>query len=197
MTDAVSILAMHPEMQTLFPTPPKRWRWIEAGNDIEATINERGGDVEILLSASIEKLDKGMLSGFPKLRMIASISAGFSNVDLEECRARGIAVTNAPGLNSGDVADLAVTMLTSLLLGIPKSQNYILEDRWTSPAGPLRFSLRHMPVGIGGWGSIGQEIDRRLFPSASISNGGGHERSQMPTYPMLRRYQISLISAAA
>ena len=50
MTDAVSILAMHPEMHTLFPTPPKRWRWIEAGNDIEATINERGGDVEVLLS---------------------------------------------------------------------------------------------------------------------------------------------------
>ncbi|GIR70406.1 MAG: hypothetical protein CM15mP74_16570 [Halieaceae bacterium] len=38
MTDAVTILAMHPEMHTLFPTPPKRWRWIEAGNDIEATI---------------------------------------------------------------------------------------------------------------------------------------------------------------
>ena len=130
MTDAVTILAMHPEMHTLFPNPPKRWRWIEAGNDIEATINERGGDVEILLSASIEKLDKTMLSRFPKLRMIASISAGFSNVDLEECRARGIAVTNAPGLNSGDVADLAVTMLTSLLLGIPKSQNLY-------PGGPL------------------------------------------------------------
>ena len=73
MTDAVSILAMHPEMHTLFPTPPKRWRWIEVGNDIEAAINERGGDVEILLSASIEKLDKTMLSRLPKLRMIASI----------------------------------------------------------------------------------------------------------------------------
>ena len=57
-------------------------------------------------------------------------------MDLETCRARGVAVTNAPGLNSGDVADLAVTMLTSLLLGISKSQTYILEDRWTSPAGP-------------------------------------------------------------
>ena len=122
MTDAVTILAMHPEMHTLFPNPPKRWRWIEAGDDIDATINDRGGDVEILLSASIEQLDKSTLSRFPKLRMIASISAGFSNVDLEECRARGIAVTNAPGLNSGDVADLAATMLTSLLLGIPKSQ---------------------------------------------------------------------------
>ena len=126
MTGAVSILAMHPEMHTLFPTPPKRWQWIEAGNDIEATIKVHGRDVEILLSASIEKLDKTRHSQFPKLRMIASISAGFSNVDLEECRARGIAVNNAPGLNSSDFADLAVTMLTSLLLGIPKSQSYIL-----------------------------------------------------------------------
>ena len=59
-------------------------------------------------------------------------------MDLEECRARGITVTNAPGLNSGDVADLAATMLTGLLLGIPRSTDPIYaEDRWTSPAGPF------------------------------------------------------------
>ena len=73
MTNAVTILAMHPEIHTLFPAPPNRWRWIEAGNDIEVTIIKRRSDVETLLSASIEKLDKGMLSRFPKLRMIASI----------------------------------------------------------------------------------------------------------------------------
>ena len=164
MTHPVAIMAMHSQMHTLFPDPPKRWNWIETGEDIDNAIRQHGDAVEILLSASIERLDKAMLDRFPRLRMIASISAGFSNIDLEECRARGIAVTNAPGMNSGDVADLATTLLTSLLLQIPQSHAYIMADQWKAPAGPLRHSLRHIPVGIIGLGSIGKEIASRLTP---------------------------------
>ena len=164
MTASVPVLAMHPQMQTLFPESPARWNWIQPGENIDATIERHGSDVEILLSASIEKLDKAMLARFPNLRMIASISAGFSNIDLEECRSRGIAVTNAPGMNSGDVADLAVTLLTSLLLRIPQSQSYIMNDQWIGKTPPLRHSLRNMPVGIVGLGSIGRDVVTRLSP---------------------------------
>lgn len=106
MTASVAVLAMHSQMHTLFPESPKRWTWIQTGDNIDATIERYGSNVEVLLSAGIEKLDKAMLARFPNLRMIASISAGFSNIDLDECRTRGIAVTNAPGMNSGDVAVL-------------------------------------------------------------------------------------------
>ena len=164
MSESVGVLAMHPQMHTLFPKPPQRWRWITGEGDSNDIIEEHGNEVEVLLSASIEKLDKDMLSRLPRLRMIASISAGFSNVDLDECRSRDIVVTNAPGLNSGDVADLAATFLTSLLLRLPQSQSYILNDQWVSPAGPLRHSLRNTPVGIVGLGSIGQEVVKRLTP---------------------------------
>lgn len=162
MSKTVKILAMHPDMRTLFPNPPARWSFMETGGDLGRTIAEAGDAVDILLSASIEKLDKDMLAKFPNLRMIASISAGFSNIDLEECKKRDIAVTNAPGMNSGDVADVAVTMLNSLLLNFPQSQHYILSDKWVSKSGPIRRSLRGMPVGIVGLGSIGKEVVKRL-----------------------------------
>lgn len=164
MSHAANILAMHSEMHTIFPNRPERWNWLKTNGDIEKTITERGAEVDVLLSASIEKLDKAMLSRFPNLKMIASVSAGFSNIDLDECRARGIAVTNAPGMNSGDVADLAVSMMTSLLLRMPQSQAYILNDQWTTPSGPIRYSLRNMPIGIVGLGSIGREVVKRLTP---------------------------------
>lgn len=164
MSESVGVLAMHAQMHTLFPNPPRRWRWIGGEGDINSIIEEHGSEVEVLLSASIEKLDKDMLSRFPKLRMIASISAGFSNIDLDECRSRDIVVTNAPGLNSGDVADLAATLLTSLLLRLPQSHTYIMDGQWISPAGPLRHSLRNTPVGIVGLGSTGQEVVKRLTP---------------------------------
>lgn len=164
MTHAATVLAMHSEMHTLFPSRPDRWNWLDTQGDVEKTIANHGADVDILLSASIEKLDKAMLARFPNLKMVASVSAGFSNIDLDECRSRGIAVTNAPGMNSGDVADLAVAMMTSLLLRIPQTHDYIMTDQWVGAAPPLRHSIRGMPVGIVGLGSIGQEVLKRLTP---------------------------------
>ena len=164
MSHAATILAMHPEMHTLFPNRPERWNWLDTQGDVENTIATRGADVDILLSASIEKLNKETLANFPNLKMVASVSAGFSNIDLDECRSRGIAVTNSPGMNSGDVADLAAAMMTSLLLRIPQTQNYIMTDQWIAAAPPLRHSIRNIPVGIVGLGSIGQEILKRLTP---------------------------------
>ncbi len=128
MKESAKILALHPKLQTFFPNKPERWEFVESLDDIDQTIAHFGDSVDILLPASIEKLDREMLNHFPNLKMITSISAGFSNVDLEECRKRKIHVTNAPGLNSGDVADVAVSMMTSLLLNIPQNHDYILTD---------------------------------------------------------------------
>ncbi|NQX93765.1 MAG: 2-hydroxyacid dehydrogenase [Erythrobacter sp.] len=166
MTQTVTILAMHPGMHGLFPDKPDHWEFITHGESAEATIAELGGEVEVLLSASIEKLDKSVLEQLPNLKMVASISAGFSNIDLDACSARGIPVANAPGLNSGDVADLAVAMMSSLLLRMPANQEYILSGQWTDKAPPLRHSLRGKTIGIVGMGSIGQEAAARLEPFA-------------------------------
>ncbi len=98
------------------------------------------------------------------LKMIASASAGFSNIDLNECKVRNISVTNAPGMNSSDVADIAVTMMTSLLSNMQQKHGYIMSDSWVNKAPPLRHSLRDVPVGILGLGSIGLEVVERLAP---------------------------------
>ncbi len=162
MKRTITVLAMHPEMISLFPDKPDYWDLVDTSEGIESAIEKSGDKVEVLLSASIETLDKTMLDQFPNLKMIASISAGFSNVDLAECRRRGIAVTNSPGLNSPDVADIAVSMMTSLLLRFPQNQHYILSDQWKAKSGPLRHSLRTAAIGIVGLGSIGLEAVKRL-----------------------------------
>lgn len=155
---------MHPEVHALFPNCPARWNLLDIERGVEETIARRGAEVEVILSASIVKLDKAVLDRFPNLKMIASVSVGFSNIDLDECRSRGIAVTNAPGLNSGDVADLAATMMTSLLLRTPQVHDYIMTDQWVTSVPPLRHSIRNVPVGIVGFGSIGKEVTKRLSP---------------------------------
>ena len=68
MTQTVTILAMHPGMHGLFPDKPDHWEFITHGESAEATIAELGGEVEVLLSASIEKLDKSVLEQLPNLK---------------------------------------------------------------------------------------------------------------------------------
>jgi len=192
MKNRTKILAMHPEMHTLFPDMPEHWAFIGSGGDIDRTITENGDDVEILISASVEKLDKAMLNRFPKLKMIASVSAGYSNIDLDECRVRNIAVTNSPGMNSGDVADVAATMMTSLLLNMSQKHGYILSDKWTSNSPPLRHSIRGMPVGIVGLGSIGMEVVKRLEPFGVDTKWWGPRPKPEITFP----YVGSLVELA-
>lgn len=82
--------------------------------------------VDVLLSASTEKRDKAKLARVPNLKMVAFVLGGFSNIDLGECGARDIAVSNVPGMNSGAVADLAVAMTPLLLRRIPKMQDHTM-----------------------------------------------------------------------
>lgn len=164
LSQSAAVLAMHPEVQKLFPNPPARWNLLDIAGGVEETITRRGAEVEVLLCASVLKLDKATLARFPNLKLIASVSVGFTNIDLDECRSRGISVTNAPGLNSGDVADLAAAMMTSLLLRMPQMHEYIMTDQWATSVPPLRHSIRNVPVGIVGLGSIGKEVAKRLSP---------------------------------
>jgi len=43
---------------------------------------------------------------YPQLQLVANFSVGYDNIDVEECRRRGIAVSNTPGVLDTAVADL-------------------------------------------------------------------------------------------
>src|SRR5215208_863534 len=44
------------------------------------------------------------------LRVIANYAVGYDNIDLEACRARGVAVTNTPGVLTNATAELALAL---------------------------------------------------------------------------------------
>ncbi|GAA6139524.1 2-hydroxyacid dehydrogenase [Arenicella sp. 4NH20-0111] len=156
------IFMMHPDMKSLFPQCPDDWEFVDYSRHRALKSHPIDSEVEVLLSASIEKIDLELLDRLPNLKLIASISAGYSHIDLEECKARDISVTNAPSMNSGDVADLAVTMMMSLLLSVPRNHSFILDGKWVNESAFIRNSIRNTPIGIVGLGSIGIEVAYRL-----------------------------------
>jgi glyoxylate reductase len=88
---------------------------------------------------------------------------GFDNVDLAAAEARGIWVTNTPGVLTDATADLAFGLLLAAARRIPESERFLRAGRFDGWA-PLLFrgaDLFGATLGIVGLGRIGQAMARR------------------------------------
>jgi phosphoglycerate dehydrogenase-like enzyme len=63
----------------------------------------------------LEPVTAALLEAAPRLRLVQKIGVGVNTIDLEACRARGIAVCNMPGTNSRAVAELTLGLLLAVL----------------------------------------------------------------------------------
>lgn len=119
--------------------------------------------VQAIAHAGEVVLEPEFLQSLPKLGLIACISVGYDGVDVAWCRARGIEVTHAQGLNAEDVADHAVGLLIASWRNIVTGDAHVREGRW-APDDRLgaRPALRGRKVGVVGMGHIGQACATRI-----------------------------------
>ena len=72
---------------------------------------------DVVVPTVTDRLDARILSrAGERLRLIANFGAGVDNIDLETARARGITVTNTPGVLTEDTADMTM----ALMLAVPR-----------------------------------------------------------------------------
>ncbi|CAI0470545.1 unnamed protein product, partial [Linum tenue] len=102
--------------------------------------------VRALLVSAATVVGAGILDLLPELRVIVTTSAGLDQLDLAECRRRGIRIASAGDIYSADVADCAVGLLIDVLRKISASNRY----------------LRGKRIGIVGLGRIGLQVAKRL-----------------------------------
>jgi lactate dehydrogenase-like 2-hydroxyacid dehydrogenase len=118
--------------------------------------------VRAMVHAGEVVLTPQMLSALPSLGLIACVSVGYDGVDVGWCRARGIEVTHAEGLNAEDVADHAIGLLIAAWRNLPAADRTVREGRWChedrlSP----QPSLGGRKLGVVGLGHIGEAVARR------------------------------------
>jgi D-3-phosphoglycerate dehydrogenase / 2-oxoglutarate reductase len=105
-----------------------------------------------------------VIAAMSRARVIVRYGIGVDNVDLDAARARGIPVCNVPDYCIDEVADhtLAFILATTRQV-VPNT----LRVRAGKPglATPLdrMLTLRHLTVGIVGFGRIGREVAARLL----------------------------------
>ena len=125
---------------------------------------ENGKGIRAIIAAGLETIDSDMIDALPDLELIALITAGYTEIDMEAAKARGIAVTNAGDINAGDVAEFAIALLLAHRREIVQNDAYMRDDGWMSARRFATRSLAEEKVGIVGLGSIGKATAERLQP---------------------------------
>jgi glyoxylate reductase len=128
-----------------------------------AELLERARDCEGLLTLLTERVDEALLNACPKLRVVSNMAVGVDNIDVEACRARGIAVGHTPGVLTEATADFAFALLLASARRIAEADAYVRAGRWGAwkPDLLLGRELHGATLGIIGFGGIGKAVARR------------------------------------
>jgi lactate dehydrogenase-like 2-hydroxyacid dehydrogenase len=119
-------------------------------------------EVRTIIHAGEVVLTQEFLRSLPKLGLIAAVSVGYDGVDVGWCRAHGIEVTHAKGLNAEDVADHALGLLIGSWRNIVAGDRLVREGRWRNEDRlAARPGLGGRKAGIVGLGAIGAAVARR------------------------------------
>lgn len=132
-------------------------------SDADAFLRETGPEIRgMAVNARAGRIDRHLFDRLPALEIVASFGVGHDTIDLAEAKARGITVTNTPGVLDEEVADLTLGLLLATVRRIPQAERHVREGCWPRGPFPLSPTLRGRRVGILGLGAIGKAVARRL-----------------------------------
>jgi len=163
MTDKPVLLLDSPLLAGLTPRLAPEYTVVNLWEypDLEAFYAGPGRTVRVIFGG-FGKIEPEMVERMPNLGLIARIGTGFESVDVAHARAHRVEVTNTPGVNADDVADLAMGLLIAQLRGIVDGDRLIRGGGWTPQyRGPVRTSLKGLKVGVVGLGAIGLAVAER------------------------------------
>ena len=147
-------------LSTLFETTLNATDEALSENALKKAVSE----CDVLVPTVTDKIDADVINAAgPNLKLIANFGAGTDHIDVAAAHAKGIVVTNTPGVLAEDTADLTM----ALILAVPR--RLVEGDRisragefsgWR-PTSHLGHRVRGKKLGIVGMGRIGQAVARR------------------------------------
>jgi len=135
------------------------------------------------LTNKIGIFDEELVNGFPStVKWIAHNGAGYDQINVQACKAKGITVSNTPGAVDDATATTALYLLISTLRNFSISERSIRELKWKPSGLPERsHDLTGHTLAILGLGGIGMRLATlaRAFPMRIIY----HSRHKVTSAP--------------
>ncbi|WP_337185828.1 D-glycerate dehydrogenase [Phenylobacterium sp.] len=125
---------------------------------------EAVGRCDVLASTITDRIDAGLIEKAGEgLKLIANFGAGVDHIDVAAANARGIIVTNTPGVLTEDTADLTLTLMMATLRRVIEGANAVRAGEFTgwAPTWMLGRRITGKRLGIVGMGRIGSAVARR------------------------------------
>ena len=120
-------------------------------------------DAEVVALTYLDPVDEPLLAALPRLRHLASYGVGVNHIDLAACRARGVVVTNTPGVVTNATADMTMALLLAAARRVVEGDRVVRAGGWTEvdPSWMLGSEVTGKILGLIGFGRIGQAVARR------------------------------------
>jgi glyoxylate reductase len=117
-------------------------------------------DKQGLLPMPNDNISEEVLSCAPDLKMIANFGVGYNNIDVRAATARGIMVSNTPGVLTNATAELAFALILSISRRLVEGDRMVREGRFQfwAPMLFLGHEVTGKTVGIIGMGKIGKAV---------------------------------------
>ena len=148
--------------------------WHELGRDYEGEIAGMAVGAAAMGGTSMRAspISRKVIEASPDLRIIAKATVGVDEIDMDACDELGILVTHAPvESNWGNIAEVTVAMMLSLLKGLQKQDQTIKEGGWWTPGKQGSYvgsrqsdGYEGITLGIVGLGRIGGRVAHLMRP---------------------------------
>lgn len=141
---------------------PHEWEEYAETDHSQVVERLRGAQIAIINKT---KIGASELSQLPELELVAVAATGLNTIDVEACRARGVAVANVVDYSTGAVAEHVLMLMLALRRNLPayradvergawaKSQTFCLLDHSIN-------DLRGSTLGLIGYGAIGRAVEK-------------------------------------
>jgi glyoxylate reductase len=130
----------------------------------QSDLQDALGRYDAILPTVTDRLPATVFAGpSMRARILANYGVGFSHIDTDAAKQRGIAVTNTPDVLSECTADIAMTLLLMVARRAGEGERELREGRWTGwrPTHMIGTRVSGATLGIIGFGRIGQAMAQR------------------------------------
>lgn len=120
-------------------------------------------DKDGLLCTISDRISAEVMDCAPNLKMIANYGVGYDNIDVPAATARGIKVSNTPGVLTDSTADLTFALILAVARRVVEGDGRNRAKLW-GPWAPFVFlgtEVTGKTLGIIGLGEIGKAVARR------------------------------------
>ena len=162
----LALLDHHASARAAVPAPgsgpaPLRVQVRVCGVDDRDAFLAAVSGADVLLHV-LDPVTEEVLAAAPRLRLVQKLGVGVNTIDLESCRARGVAVCNMPGTNAPAVAEATLLLMLACLRRLPDWHARTSRGHgWpTDPALADRMGeLAGRSVGLVGYGDIARRLE--------------------------------------